>query len=110
MIAPTKREWPVAKTLVAIKQPIAQTAIRRWRRLNAPVLPRITGPDGRVHFWEDGGGFDRNVRTEAEFLREIGYIHRNPVKRALVEKPEHWAGNSARWYAGDRAGPVEIGG
>jgi len=35
-------------------------------------------------------------------------MHRNPVKRGLVEKPEDWAWSSFRHYAIGEACPVEI--
>lgn len=101
-------EWPVPRILRAIKQPVAQRVIARWRELRAPVLERITCADGRVRFWQTGGGFDRNVRNEDELVGEIGYVNRNPVKRGLVEKPEEWRWSSARWFAGAREGEIAI--
>lgn len=92
----------------SIKQPVGFAAISRWRELNAPVLPRITMEDGRARFWLAGGGFDRNVRSRSRLIREIGYIHRNPVKRGLVEHPTAWPWSSARWYAGQRDGQIPI--
>lgn len=89
----------MAKILHTIKQSVAQTVIARWTKLGAPVLGTITTPDG-VQFWQPGGGFDRNVRNESELCREIRYIHRNPVERGLVEKPEDWAWSSAQWWMG----------
>jgi hypothetical protein len=38
----------------------------------------------------------------------ISYIHRNPVKRGLVAKPEDWAWSSYRHYAIEEKGTVEI--
>jgi putative transposase len=108
IILPDVRRWPVAKVCVALKQPLAQRMIRRWRELRAPILERIRCDDGRVRFWQAGGGFDRNIRDGAELKREIEYIHQNPVKRGLVEKPTDWAWSSARWYAGIREGQVPI--
>jgi len=73
-----------------------------------PILERITGENGTRHFWQAGGGFDRNVRHEAEELRTIEYIHQNPVKRGLVREPVDWAWSSARWHVGMREGQVPI--
>ncbi|MGO8720719.1 MAG: REP-associated tyrosine transposase [Acidobacteriaceae bacterium] len=42
---------------------------------------------------------DRNVRDYDEFVEKLRYIHRNPVKRALVEKAEDWRWSSFRHYA-----------
>src|SRR4051812_34587669 len=40
--------------------------------------------------------YDRNVRDHQEFVEKLGYIHRNPVKRGLVNKPEDWRWSSFR--------------
>lgn len=100
--------WPVPRILRRLKQPIAEFAIARWRELSAPILDRLRVSDGRVRFWQAGGGFDRNIRTADEFHREVAYVHQNPVKRGLVQLPTDWAWSSARWYAGLRVGQVEM--
>ena len=38
----------------------------------------------------------------------IDYIHLNPVRRGLVERPEDWKWSSFPWYAGVRPVPLEI--
>jgi putative transposase len=35
-------------------------------------------------------------------------MHRNPVKRGLVERPEDWAWSSFRHYATGEVGAIEI--
>jgi hypothetical protein len=35
-------------------------------------------------------------------------MHRNPVKRRLVELPEQWRWSSYRFYLLDEAGPVRV--
>jgi REP-associated tyrosine transposase len=35
-------------------------------------------------------------------------MHRNPVKRGLVESPEQWHWSSYRHYLLDEAGPVKV--
>ena len=52
--------------------------------------------------------YDSNVHGEAARSEVIRYIHRNPVKRGLVEKPEDWAWSSFRHYATGARGTVEI--
>jgi putative transposase len=49
-------------------------------------------------FWQKRY-YDRNVRNHEEFINDLKYIHRNPVKRGLVEKPEDWPWSSYRHYA-----------
>ena len=35
-------------------------------------------------------------------------MHRNPVKRILVESPELWRWSSYRYYLLNEAGPVQV--
>ena len=66
---------------------------------------RLRGP--REKFWQDRY-YDSNVYGESARSEVIRYIHRNPVKRGLVEKPEDWAWSSFRHYATGVKGTVEI--
>ena len=66
---------------------------------------RLRGP--REKFWQDRY-YDSNVRGENARSEVIRYIHRNPVERGLVAKPEEWAWSSFRHYATGVAGAVEI--
>lgn len=93
--------------LRSLKTAVAKRVMGRWLELDAPILDRIRTSSGRLRFWQKGGGFDRNVRDLGEFRREVRYIHRNPVKRGLVERPEDWKWSSARWWMGRRAGELE---
>ena len=64
-------------------------------------------PD-RPHFWLPRS-YDFNVFTRRKFVEKLRYIHRNPVKRGLVETPEEWRWSSYRFYAFGEDGPVHIG-
>ena len=70
------------------------------------IRASIEQDDGTPRFWQAGGGFDRNIRDSAEMSRTIRYIHRNPLKRGLVERPEDWAWSSLRWWMGQREGQL----
>jgi putative transposase len=52
--------------------------------------------------------FDFNVFTAEKTTEKLRYIHRNPVVRGLVEKPEDWKWSSFRHYAAGIEGTVEI--
>ncbi|MFN0012744.1 MAG: REP-associated tyrosine transposase [Phycisphaerales bacterium] len=92
--------------LIGLKKPVAERVIGRWKDLRWNGLSSVADSRGRIHFWQPGGGFDRNVRDVAELVREVRYIHQNPVRRGLVEKAADWRWSSARWYAGAmNAGP-----
>jgi putative transposase len=63
-------------------------------------------PEGSP-FWQPRY-YDFNVWSEAKRVEKLRYIHRNPVKRGLVERPEDWLWSSFRHYATGVEGPVEI--
>jgi len=52
--------------------------------------------------------YDFNVWTPEKRVEKLRYMHRNPVKRGLVEKPEDWKWSSFRSYASDEEGLVRI--
>ena len=105
-----KESYSISGILKSIKQSVARRAVR-WLRMNNPPGLRClaTGCAGKPYqFWQDGGGFDRNV-FHAEALRKmLTYIHDNPVRRGLVERPEDWTWSSAVDWAGEGTGPVRI--
>jgi putative transposase len=58
-------------------------------------------------FWQ-ARYYDFNVWSERKFVEKVRYIHRNPVHRGLVAKPEDWPWSSFRHYATGEVGVVEI--
>ena len=58
-------------------------------------------------FWQ-AHYYDFNVSSHAKFVEKLRYIHRNPVKRGLVAKPEDWGWSSYRHYQAGTRGAVEI--
>jgi len=58
-------------------------------------------------FWQ-ARYYDFNVFSEAKHVEKLRYMHRNPVKRGLVERPEDWTWSSFRHYATGIEGTVEI--
>lgn len=97
----------VEQILRRIKSRFAREVLARWRELDAKILAKVTDENGVAHFWQVGGGYGRNLVTEAEWMEKIEYIHNNPVHRGLVGTPEDWRWSSARWYAGDRQVPTD---
>ena len=98
------KEVPLDRVLLGIKMSVAKRVLERWKALNAPILAEVTDATGRPRFWQKGGGFDRNVRDNLEFAREVKYVHHNPVERGLVVRPEAWPWSSVRWWMGQRDG------
>jgi putative transposase len=58
-------------------------------------------------FWQPRY-YDFNVHNELKRIEKLRYMHRNPVKRGLVQKPEQWQWSSFRHYATGEMGTVEI--
>jgi putative transposase len=52
--------------------------------------------------------YDFNVRSEEKRIEKLRYMHRNPVTRGLVSRPEEWKWSSFRHYLTGEQGIVEI--
>ena len=71
-----------------------------------PISDSHSHPTAK-RFWQTRF-YDFNVWTEKKRIEKLRYIHRNPVKRGLVESPELWKWSSYRWYLSQEEGPVRI--
>ena len=58
-------------------------------------------------FWQPRY-YDFNVCREEKLMEKLDYMHRNPVQRGLVARPEDWRWSSARHYATGEECRVEI--
>jgi REP element-mobilizing transposase RayT len=73
------------------------------------LLARLKRPyktESAYQLWEEGN-HPQIIETEAVLRQKLDYIHRNPVKRGYVDRPEHWRYSSARNYAGQE-GLIEV--
>ena len=52
--------------------------------------------------------YDFNVWSARKCAEKLRYIHRNPVKRGLVEAPDQWPWSSFRAYAYGEEGMVRV--
>jgi putative transposase len=85
------------------------------RRVLGNLRSRKNGSQGALwqealdsgHVWQRRF-YDFVVRTEIKKIEKLKYIHRNPVRRGLVLKPEQWVWSSFRWYALGEPGPVLV--
>ncbi|MCR9074656.1 MAG: transposase [bacterium] len=93
--------------LRSLKTGFAKRMLAKWRRESPLLIEELTSPKGQVRFWQRGGGYDRNVFSEAEIREKIDYIQMNPVRAGLVVRPRDWAWSSARFWSGDRDGEIE---
>ena len=104
LIYPRRDVYDMSSVLQTIKQFVARKATD-YLRAHAPEwLQRlkVCRPNGRVEyrFWEQGGGYDRNIFSAKASWASIHYLHDNPVRRGLVEVSSDWKWSSARFYAG----------
>jgi putative transposase len=88
-----------------LSEPKRQLLSDTLRTLKTQTSRQLKG--ARTQFWQTRY-YDRNIITPTEFVEKLRYIHRNPVKEALVENPEDWPWSSFRhWQTGER-GHLEI--
>jgi len=81
----------LAQMLQSLKQSVARTLALR----------------AADSFWQ-ARYYDFNVWSEGKSVEKLRYIHRNPVVRGLVERPEDWPWSSFRHYLTSADGVVEI--
>ncbi len=85
---PLDHEVPLSKALQSLKLSVS-------KRLTAKP------------FWQTRY-YDFNVFTHNKRVEKLKYMHRNPVTRSLVEKPEDWPWSSYCHYLLDKPSPVRI--
>ena len=98
IVLPDPPGLTVSMILSAIKRPFARRVLARWRQLDAEVLKRVVDSNGKPHFWQVGGGHDRNLVADGELTEKIDYVHQNPIRRELTTYPWEWKWSSAAWY------------
>ncbi len=86
---------PPVTPLATVLQVLKQTTSRRLKAAK------------EQHFWQTRY-YDFNVSSHAKYLEKLRYIHRNPVRRGLVDKPEDYRWSSFRRYALREFGTVTI--
>ena len=100
LILPTADDADVSALLYAIKRPFSFRVKQELERKNDPLLQKLTireRPGKSVfRFWQEGPGYDRNLWTPDAMIDAANYIHDNPVRRGLCQKPEDWKWSSWR--------------
>ena len=72
---------PGKSSLAVVLQVLKQQTSRRFEK-------------GDHRFWQRSY-YDFNMWSEEKRMEKLRYVHRNPVKRGLVLKPEDWPWSSA---------------
>ena len=86
---------PIEKPLSAALQVLKQSVARS-------LALRASEP-----FWQ-ARYYDFNVWSADKQTEKLKYLHRNPVTRGLVEKPEDWSWSSYQHYLTGTEGAVEV--
>jgi putative transposase len=70
-------------------------------------LPFAQALKGLPQFWQRRF-YDFNVLSHRKKVEKLDYMHRNPVKRGLVEDPKDWRWSSYSFYQGRGAVLIEM--
>ncbi len=112
LIHPRRETYSMRWILAALKRPVSGQAKRHLLETNNLVwLDRLTVTKGRksvFRFWLPGGGYDENLCSDRPIHEVIDYIHANPMRRRLVERPIDWYWSSARFWEDGRSGPLKM--
>ncbi len=94
----TEPEVGTPSTVMQVLKQRTARALSPKRKRRDPRQNELFGetPE-RASFWR-GRFYDFNVWTKKKRLEKLRYMHRNPVKRGLVAKPEDWRWSSYRFY------------
>ncbi len=105
LVYPTTHHVEIAHLLSAIKQPYSVQIKNLLIASGSDLVNRLTVKErpGKTAFryWQEGPGYDRNLSSRKAVLAVIDYIHRNPMRRGLVDDVAHWKWSSALWYASE---------
>jgi putative transposase len=89
-----------------LKQRTAHALLPKRKRRD-PRQQQLFPGAARRAFWQ-ARFYDFNVWTAKKRVEKLRYMHRNPVKRGLVESPEQWRWSSYRFYLFGESAPVSI--
>jgi putative transposase len=91
--------------------------LKQWKQRSSVQIKRLIGSsliryaetiDLAHPVWQ-AGFYDFNLFTEIKVEEKLNYMHQNPVRAGLVEKPGDWPWSSARYYETGRPVGVPIG-
>lgn len=95
-----------SRVMQAIKQGFARRVLKTLRRRRVATQAELFTVAAE-HVWQKRF-YDFNVFTARKRIEKLRYMHQNPVKRGLVEKPEQWLWSSYRSHAFGEPGAVRI--
>jgi putative transposase len=112
LVWPSSSPYEIGPFLATLKSSVTRRALAFVRHDAPGFLPRMLDqqPSGKrsYRFWQRGGGYDRNIWEPQYVWSTIDYIHANPVRRGLCQRPQDWSASSAGSYLDCGAGPISI--
>lgn len=110
LILPRQPDYEMRRILAGLKAPVSRRAKAYLKEAGeVEWLERLTTKHGKretFRFWQPGGGYDSNLWKSTTIKAAIDYIHANPVRRGLVERPTDWKWSSAAAHAGNTSVPL----
>jgi putative transposase len=107
LLTEPKRGNP-SKVMQAIKQGFARRLLIRLRAGNEPWGGNSRDTVlGDAHIWQ-ARFYDFVVFTGKKRVEKVRYMHRNPVKRGLVQEPQQWQWSSCWHYEFGERGIVLV--
>ena len=101
------RRGRLSATIQVLKQNSSRELRGRGRRRNLAQAQLFREEPSGEHLWQRRY-YDFNVWTTRKRIEKLKYMHQNPIKRGLVQRPEDWRWSSYRAYAFGEAGPVAL--
>ncbi len=91
-------------------QVLKQRASRRLRRKKRKPVPQFNlsfanSEDSLPRFWQRRF-YDFNVWSLKKRAEKLYYMHMNPLKRKLVDHPNHWPWSSFSFYSNFKTGLI----
>jgi putative transposase len=87
--------------------PVSEPGRGRLDRAIQALKLSVSMRQRRRPFWQ-ARYYDFNVWTAEKETEKLECVHRNPVVRGLVKRPEDWKRSSYRHYATGCEGTVEV--
>ncbi len=102
LVQPISEAFRIDLFLKAIKALFSSRIKKQLECIGSPLLEQLTVRERPgvfcFRFWQEGGGYGRNVRTRKVIEASIAYIHENPVRRGLCQSAADWRWSSVRHY------------
>jgi putative transposase len=104
---------PAKGTPTTVLQMLKQRISRKLRKKTADrhtgqiSLPAAEIADDYAQFWQNRF-YDFNVYSDGKKREKLDYMHRNPVTRDLVRRPQDWPWSSYLFYEKGEIGLIPI--